>query len=498
MNVPLWLDTTTFPKYSTLNRDEEANICIVGAGITGVTLAYLLRNSGLKIVLIDSDKVLHGTTAYTTAKLTAQHDLVYHDLIKNYGEYNAKLYGNAQQAAIEFVASLNIDCDFEYKSSYVYTQKKGSIEKLEQEYTAAKQLGFDCELVTETELPYPIEKALVFHNQAQFHPLKYLVGLLNELEKAANVTIYEQTTAMEILTLEDERYQLKTSNQINITAQKIVQTCHFPFYDGLSLLFSKIEAKKSYLLAAKKASQKLNGMYISYEEPTRTLRQYQDYLIVGGENHRAGSNDDTLKKYENIQNFAEEQFHTTDISYKWSSQDYETIDKIPFIGAIKNSEIYVATGYQKWGMTNGTVAALLLHDLLLAKDNPWTHLFDPYRTNLKAQVKDLMVYNGKVAYEFIKGKLKTEAETLKLEPGMAKIIQTDEGKYGVYKDEAGELYTLDITCPHLGCELNFNRAEATWDCPCHGSRFSYKGAIIEGPAHHSLTGSKNKVDPNLF
>lgn len=498
MKVPLWLDTTDIPKYPSLDQNITADICIVGAGITGITLAYLLRDSGLKVVLIDSDKILHGTTAYTTAKLTAQHGIIYHDLIKNFGEYNAQLYANAQREAIEFVASQNIDCDFERKTAYVYTQQVKLIPVLEQEYKAAKQLGFDCDLVVDTELPFPIEKALGYHNQAQFHPLKYLVGLLKVIEPCSNVSIYEDTTATEVDQLDDGRYQIKTQTHVNLNVKKIVQASHFPFYDGLSLLFAKIEGEKSYLAASKQAAQKLSGMYISYEEPSRTLRQYKDYLIIGGENHRVGSPVDTLQKYENIRNFAKEQFQVSEMDYEWSTQDYLTVDKIPFVGSLNHSEIYVATGYQKWGMTNGTAAALLLHDLVLDKKNPRADLFNPYRKNLRAQIRNLVVYNGKVAYELIKGKLMIPDEDIQLAGGESKVIQTAKGKYGVYKDEKGEIYVLDITCPHLGCELNFNRAEATWDCPCHASRFSYKGDVIEGPAHHNLRADKNTVDPNLF
>lgn len=301
-----------------------------------------------------------------------------------------------------------------------------------------------------------------------------------------------------MIQLEGGRYQVKTQSHVNLNVKKIVQASHFPFYDGLSLLFAKIEGEKTYLMASKQASQKLSGMYISYEQPTRTLRQYEDYLIVGGENHRVGNTDDTIQKYENIRAFAKEQFQVSEVDYEWSTQDYLTVDKLPFIGSLNHSGIYVATGFQKWGMTNGTAAALLLHDLVLDKEHPWADLFNPHRKNLRAQLRNLVVYNGKVAYELIKGKLTTPDEDVELVGGESIVVQTDKGKYGVYKDEQGEIYALDITCPHMGCELNFNRAEATWDCPCHASRFSYKGEVIEGPAHHNLKTDKNNIDPNLF
>ena len=502
MNKSLWLDTTPLPTYQHLTKNIEADLCIVGAGITGITLAYVLRKSGLKIALIDSGQLLHGATAYSTAKLTAQHHIIYHDLIQNYGECSAKRYANAQISAIEFVKRTNIECDLEHLSSYVYTQQEEHVKVLEEEWNAAKQLGFDCELVSDLELPFKVEKALAFHNQAQFNPLKYLVGLLKELEESSNIMIYQQTAAAHLEQLEDGRYQIETKNNYQVTVKKVVQACHFPFYDGGSLLFAKIEARTSYLTASNQAATQLNGIYISYEKPARTMRNYKDFLIVGGEDHRTGTADNNLEKYEAIRHFIDKQFQISDIQYHWSTQDYMTPDKLPFIGELNDAGIYVATGYQKWGMTNGIAAALLLHDLVLGIANPWAELVNPQRFNLKAQFKDLVTYNSRVVAELVKGKLKmgelfvdVDAD---MEVGQSKVIETMAGTYGVYKDQDGGVHMLDITCTHLGCELRFNQGETTWDCPCHGSRFSYEGDVISGPAHHNLQPDKNKIDPNVF
>lgn len=505
MNKSLWIDTISHPTYRPLTEDIEADICIVGAGITGITLAYVLRNSGLKIALIDSGFMLHGTTAHSTAKLTAQHHIIYHDLIKNYGMCSAKRYANSQIAAIEFIKRTNIDCDLEQLSSYVYTQEREHVKVLEEEWNAAKQLGFDCELVSNLDLPLKVIKALVFHNQAQFNPLKYLVGLVEELEEESNIMIYEQTAAVELEQLEDGRYQIETKDNHHIIVKKVIQACHFPFYDGGSLLFAKIEARTSYLTATKVTNQEANhltGMYISYEKPTRTMRSYKDFLIVGGEDHRTGTVDNSDEKYAAIRHFVNDQFQISDIQYHWSTQDYLTPDKLPFIGELNAAGIYVATGYQKWGMTNGITAALLLHDLILGIENPLAELVNPHRFNLKAQFKDLVTYNSRVVAELVKGKLRVGELFVDLdadmEIGQSKVIETLAGTYGAYKDQDGVVHILDITCTHLGCELRFNQSETTWDCPCHGSRFSYQGEIINGPAHHNLRHDKNKIDPNLF
>lgn len=502
MRVPLWLDTVSAPHYPTLTHNLDVDVCIVGAGITGVTLAYLLKDTDLKVVLIDSDHVLHGTTAYTTAKVTAQHDLVYDHLIHSYGEYQAKCYANAQIDAIHFIEQtiqqLKIDCDFERKFAAVYTQDPKYVPTLEKEFEAYQKLGLKGHLVNELDLPFSIEKALILENQAQFHPLKYLIALLNSIANASNIEIYENTPATDIKKQESD-YVINTASRVQIRTQKVIQTSHFPFYDDLALLFAKIEPSRSYLIACEGGKNSPEGMYLSYEQPTRSIRTYQNLLVVGGETHRTGNQKDTIAKYEALKCFAHTNFHVDDVIYEWSTQDYETVDKLPFVGRMQeNDNIFVATGFRKWGMTNGTAAALLLCDLILGKENPYETLFSPKRKNLRAQIKNLIFYNAEVAFELLKGKLQYVEGVKSLAPGEATVISTDEGKYGIYKDEDQELFVVDITCPHLGCELNFNRAECTWDCPCHGSRFSYKGEIISGPAHYSLKSTKNKIDPNLF
>lgn len=504
MNVPLWLETSSIPSYPTLAEELTVDVCIVGAGITGVTLAYLLKNSGLKIALIDSDDFLHGSTAYTTAKLTAQHNLIYNNLIKNYGLDQAQHYANAQNKAIDFVREicdqLNIDCQLETLPAYVYSQDANAVQDIIDEYEAAKQLGFDCDLLDKLDLPFPIEKALVFQNQAQFHPLHFLISLLKEIEQSDCVALRSNTPARDLRHNENGTYSVLTDTNFSVHAKKVIQTCHFPFYDDLSLLFAKAEIDHSYLIAVENAHPMPAGMYISCDQPTRSLRTYRSLLLVGGENHRPGTVADTKQKYQALIDFASTNFHTKKVKNQWSTQDYISSDQIPYIGALHqdNHDLYVATGYCKWGMTNGIVAAMLLCDLVQQKDNEWTTLFSPSRFNLKAQFKGLLKNNGEVAFEYIKGKLKTADKSLYLEPDEATIIKTENGKVGVYKDLDSELHVLDITCPHLGCELVFNTAEKTWDCPCHGSRFSYRGDVIEGPAHTPLSHHKNNIDPNIF
>lgn len=502
MHQSLWSLSQTVPRYPSLTHHTKADVCIVGAGLTGITLAYLLKDTDLTVVLIDSDHVLSGTTAHTTAKITAQHDLIYHDLIQTFGEYYAKCYANAQREALQFISQTitthHIDCQFEKKFSAIYTQNDESIPVFEKEYEAYQKLGLNGRLVETLDLPFPIKKALILEDQAQFNPLKYAVALLSEIKNCPRIQIYENTPAIDIKK-RDSDLTVCTKPGYTIEAKKVIQTSHFPFYDDLNFLFAKMEAQTSYLIACEGVKKMPKGMYLSYEQPTRSIRTYENYLLIGGEDHRTGTEKETTARYEALKNFAHHYFSPSQISHWWSTEDYDTVDRLPYIGQMqKDDQIFVATGFKKWGMTTATMAALLLKDLILERESPYTLLFHPKRQRVVPQLKNLIRYNAKTAFELIKGKLKSVDEIGRLLPGEAITVKTEDGKYGIYKDNQNELWMVDITCPHLGCELSFNRAEQTWDCPFHGSRFKVTGEVVSGPAHCSLKPTKNHIHPNLF
>ena len=369
MHQSLWSLSQKTSTYPPLSQHTKTDICIVGAGITGITLAYLLKDTPLTICLIDSDRVSSGTTAYTTAKVTAQHDLIYHELIHTFGHYDAKCYANAQLEALDFISQTikqhRMDCEFERKFSAIYTQNAHDIPLFEKEYAAYQELGLKGRLVKTLDLPFPIECALILENQAQFNPVKYTTALLEEIQTYPNIRIYEQTAATDIKK-KDGTLTVCTSLGYEIEAQKVVQTSHYPFYDDLSFLFAKMEAQTSYLMACEGVKNMPEGMYLSYGQPTRSIRTYQNYLLVGGEDHRTGTEKETKTRYEALTRFATQHFAPSNISYRWSTEDYDTVDRLPYIGQMKQGDqIFVATGFKKWGMTTSTVAALLLKDLIL-------------------------------------------------------------------------------------------------------------------------------------
>jgi glycine/D-amino acid oxidase-like deaminating enzyme/nitrite reductase/ring-hydroxylating ferredoxin subunit len=489
MSNSFWIASSLGTNYPILEDNVKVDIAIVGGGMTGITCAYLLKNEGFKVAVIEANRILHGTTGHTTAKITSQHDLIYYKIKKNMGVEMAQQYADANQTAINTIASFvkekNIDCDFYSSSAYVYTQEDKYVKQIQDEVETASSLGIKATYLQEVPLPFPIKAAIRFDDQARFHPLKYLLTLANEIPGDGN-HIFEQTRAIDI---QQDNYCIVTTNRDkSVTAKKVIIASHFPFYDGNGLYFSRIFPYRSYVLGVKTKDEFPEGMFLSAEEPVRSLR-IQDFendklILVGGENHKTGQGKDTSIYYENLQNFAEQTFQVDSIPFRWSTQDYTTLDEVPYTGRLtsKTPNLYVATGFRKWGMTNSTASAIILRDLIVHGKSPWQEVYNPSRFTPGASAKTFIVENVDVAKHLVTGKLTAVPNEIDLRPGEGKVVDINNEKVGVYKDTDGNLHTVDITCRHMGCELKWNSAEKSWDCPCHGSRFTYDGDIIEGPA----------------
>lgn len=484
-----------FPSYPKLSEDLSVDVAIVGAGITGITAAYLLSKEGLKVALIEAGSVLNGTTGHTTAKLTAQHGLIYDELINHFGKEKARLYYESQMDAIKFVESTiqenGIECDFSKEDAFMYAVTDEYAEKLQTEWEAYKNLGIQGSLNDSIPFNIQTKAALVMKNQAQYHPLKYLKALLEEAV-SAGCFVYENTTAEDI---EDDHSQPKvvTKDGQRVTCNQVIISSHFPFYDKPGLYFARMYADRSYAIGVKTDKEYPGGMYISADSPTRSIR-YTPYngeklLIIGGENHKTGQGVDTLKHYEALEAFAEEVFGIKGYEYRWSAQDLVTLDKLPYIGEITSGRehILVATGYKKWGMTTGILAGHLLTDYVIGRNNPYKELYSPSRFQADPDLTNAITANADVAKHLLKGKLEIVGKIVEdLQDGEGAVVMYRGKRAGAYKDRNGKLYVVDTTCTHLGCECEWNHAEKSWDCPCHGSRFSYAGDVIEGPARKPL------------
>lgn len=500
---PFWLDSTPGTDYPTVKKDLKVDAAIVGGGLVGITSAYLLKKQGLKVAVVEADRIVQATTGHTTAKLTSQHDLCYAKLIKHLGREKARQYAEANESAIHFVAQLidelGIDCDFSRQSAYVYTQSEKYVEQIHQEIEAASSLGLKASYVEKLPLPFPVKAAECFKDQAQFHPRKYALSLAREIPGDGSY-IFERSRVVDVH--EGSPCTIITSGGDKLVADNLIISTHFPFYGGHGFYFARMYPERSYALGVRVKETFPGGMYITAENPGRSLRstpfEENELVIVAGEHHQTGEGTNTNEHYKSLIEFAQQTYQVIDIPYRWSTQDYRTLDDVPYVGRItaNSPNIYVATGFRKWGMTNSTVSSILLRDLIVKGESPWADVYNPARFEADPMVKNFVTANIGVAEHLIGDKLKSVPKEVELQQGEARVIGSEGEKVGIYKDKKGKTHAVDTTCTHMGCDLVWNAAELSWDCPCHGSRFTYEGEIIEGPALKTLRTDDNfKFNP---
>jgi glycine/D-amino acid oxidase-like deaminating enzyme/nitrite reductase/ring-hydroxylating ferredoxin subunit len=493
VNASLWVATTPETDYPRLEEDVSVDVAVLGGGITGLTAAYLLKNEGKTVALAEAKRIVCGVTGYTTAKLTVGHNLVYRRLVDTFGEDGARTYAASNHAAIERVAQLvdelRIDCDFERASNFVYTESADHVDAIREEVAAAGRAGVEAHFTTETDLPFPILGAARVDGQAQFHPRKYLLPLAATLPGDGS-HVFERTRARDVEET-DGRCTVVTDSG-RISAEQVVVATHLPFLDR-GLFFVKAHPAMSYAIAAEVSEAAApRGMYISIGQPTRSIRSTlsqeaeRRILVVGGEGHRPGLEEDTQRRYEALEGFLAERFEAHPVAHRWSAHDYTPLDGVPYIGKLRRGSrrVYAATGFAKWGLTKGTLAAMLITDAILGRANPWAEFYDAKRLKPLASARTFAKENGQVALHFVGARLKRR-ETLDevdLEPNEGRIVRLGRRHVAMFRDEGGAVHALSARCTHLGCLVEWNTAERTWDCPCHGSRFARTGAVIEGPA----------------
>ncbi len=429
--VSLWEEKAQFSEFKSLDGDISTDVLIIGGGMAGILCAYMLQQAGVPYVLVEAETICGGITKNTTAKITSQHGLIYSKLIKTLGLEKAKGYFRANEEALEAYRRIcqNIDCDFEQKSAYVYSID--DLKKIEDELNALERLGAEAEFSKETALPFRIAGAVKFPRQAQFNPLKFAAAITRELN------IFEYTRVCEL----KEGWAVTDKSRIN--AGKIIVATHFPFLNKHGSYFIKLYQHRSYVIALKNAPE-IDGMYVDQAQNGMSFRNYKEYLLIGGGDHRTGKKGGA---WQELRSFARRYYPEAEERYFWATQDCMTLDGIPYIGAYSanTTNLYVATGFNKWGMTSSMVAATLLCDMVMQNHNAYEEVFTPSRSILKPQ----LAVN---AFEAVVNLLTPAAKR----------------------------------CPHLGCALKWNRYEHTWDCPCHGSRFTKEGRLIDNPATGDL------------
>ena len=496
--VSYWLASTSDTDYPTLGQDIKVDLAIIGGGLVGISCAYLLKKEGLEIAVIEAGRICKGTTGHTTAKITSQHGLIYNKIQNNLGKELAQQYAEANEFAIGEIgkiAKINaIDCDYIPQSAFIYTQDEKYIQKIEDEVKVASKLGIKASYVDSIPFPMDIKGAVKFDNQAQFHPRKYILGLADSIYDKG-VKIFENTRVVDIEN--DGDYIIVSDRGKKVRSKHVIIASHYPFYNKHGGYFTRIYPEKSYIVGIKAKEKYPGGMYINAEEPARSLRHQNtdngELILVVGEHHKTGQSENTNKHYRALLDFANTLFTIEDISYRWSTQDCMTLDGVPYVGSFTSNtpNLYVATGFGKWGMTNSMVAAIILRDLIVKGQSPWQDVYNPSRKTIFASAKNFLVQNFNVAEQLIEGKLESLRENMAIEPGQGKVIKIDGKRIGAFRDEKGTLHLVNTTCTHMGCELNWNSAERSWDCPCHGSRFTYEGDIIEGPAVEPLKAGKD-------
>ncbi|MBO5869231.1 MAG: FAD-dependent oxidoreductase [Clostridia bacterium] len=423
----VWSSNTHRVKFESLKGNKSTDVLIIGGGIAGILCAYKLKNAGVDCILTEATEICSGITKNTTAKITLQHGAIFHKMIKRFGVDKARLYVQAQVDAIEEYARLSRknDCDYEIKDSYVYSLDDRT--KIEREVNALNKIGVKASFQRKTELPFEIAGAVGVKNQAQFHPLKFLYAISKDL------SIFEHTKVLEL------KPNKAITNHGVITYKKLIIATHFPILNKHGGYFLKLYQHRSYVVALKNA-QNVNGMYVDESETGLSFRNYGKLLLLGGGAHRTGKQGGC---WQELEAFAKKHYPKSKVVAKWATQDCMTLDEIPYIGQYSSStpDIYVATGFNKWGMTNSMVAADILCDLVQGKQNRYADVFSPSRSILRPQLA-----------------------------------------VNVFESTMGLLTPTTPRCPHLGCALKYNPAEHTWDCTCHGSRFTEKGELIDNPA----------------
>lgn len=471
----IWSQTCAIPQRDALPGDIQTEVAVIGAGMAGILIASALQEAGKQVIVLEAERVASGQTRNTTAKITCQHGLIYEKLIRTLGPEKARQYAQAAAAALEeyrrVISSRGISCDLERKNAYVYGMDAA---QLRREAAAAASLGFPATFVEETKLPFPTAGAVRFADQAQFHPLKFLQAIAEPL------TIYEHTSVKHV-----EGNQLITAHG-RVQAEQVVFACHYPFVNFPGMYFARMHQQRSYVIALENAAP-VDGMWIGAGAGGYSFRNYGSLLLLGGGGHRCGENS-AGSRYALLRQQAARWYPGSREVARWSAQDCVTPDSVPYIGpyAASRPNWFVATGFQKWGMTSSMVAAMLLRDRLCGRETPYAEVFTPRRFTGKT-----LSGAAREGAQAIKGlsrqvfQLPTRPAGA-LEPGHGGIVFQKGKKLGVYKDEGGALHPVNTRCPHMGCQLEWNGDERSWDCPCHGSRFDHQGKLISGPAQENL------------
>ena len=491
-SVSVWKDKSEELALAPLRKDITVDVAIVGGGITGITAAYILSRAGKKVAVLEARKIGEGSTGSSTGNLYCT--------IGSPGLHNIKSKFNGQKlkevvesrgAAVDFIEArvkeFNIDCDFVRVPWSLFTEDNSGKSFVENEQKAAEEAGI--QVTRDFAIPLKIETGFTVENQAQFNPLQYVVQMAKNI-RSENCQIYEMTKVTDVQ--EGETCTVVTAGG-KVTASHVIMATHSP--KGIYAVHMNMGPYREYAVAVK-----LNGNYPApgvwwnmLGSEHYSMRIYDTsrgkVLMVLGEMHKVGQKENNFECFANLEKYLRERFDVASVEFTWSAQQFKPSDGIPYIGlSTGNAKTYIATGFSADGLTYGTLSSMINCDLILGNENKWSKTYDASRITPMASAKEFVKENVNVAYEFIKDRL-TKSETdefAEIKAGQGKVMQLDGKKHGVYRDEEGKLHVVSAVCTHMGCINHWNEVEKSWDCPCHGSRFSIDGEVLEGPAYASL------------
>jgi glycine/D-amino acid oxidase-like deaminating enzyme/nitrite reductase/ring-hydroxylating ferredoxin subunit len=488
-----WVSSTGDADARVMEDDLYASVVVVGGGIVGLTTALLLKRAGFTVAVLEAGAVAAGVSGHTTGKLTAGHGIVYSRVERRLGSRHARLYAESQTAALELVFrladELGIDCDLERAPNYVFAEEEHEVELLSVEASAARRAGLDARVTHDADVPFPMRAALRLEAQGQFHPRKYLIGLARAVQ-GDGASVFQGVRALRIQ--EGSVFHVETTRG-TVLARHVVLATHVPI-TMKGWFFARVHPWRGYAVAAPVRDGTLDGMWINVGSPTRSLRTVPveeggRLILVVGQGHRAGQDGDTRERYGALEAYLHQHFPGSEIRYRWSTQDAYSVDGLPFVGRAggSDSRLLVATGFGGWGMTGGTLAGMLLADLIQGRSSEWARLYDAGRTTLVRAAPKLVRENANVARQLVGGRLKKRPGSLRDVPaGEGRVLDLDGRRAAVFRGEDGRVSAVSATCTHMGCVVEWNTGDGTWDCPCHGSRFEVDGSVIEGPATRPL------------
>ncbi len=496
MKKGLWIEKAERTQYEKLEGEESAEVVVIGGGISGLTTAYLLKKQGINVKLLEGNKIAYGTSGKNTGKITSLHSLCYQNIKTIYGKEFAFKYGQGNEKGIQIIKDIvrdnNIQCDLEIRDSLVYTLFDENLESIYDEVKITESIALPSRYTDKSSLPFDIKGGIIFNGQAMFNPRKYLLGLGSVLN-AGGKCIYENSRVIGVEKT-SLGYKVMTDEGF-INCKKIVVATHGPIFNKYGLYFVKSHGSTSYIIAIKgNKIDTVNEMSITVEKPKKSIRTVkigtEEYLLIAGEENRTGEENIKYNPYNNLLDFGKMCFgNDISVKYQWETEDIMTLDGIPYIGNYgKDTEdIYVITGLNKWGITNGTIGASIICDDILGKENIYKDVFSAQRFETISSITPITKNVATFSSNFIDARIDNADKTIEdIEKDSGDVISYKGEKAGVYKDKNGKCYIVDVVCPHLGCELTFNKIDKTWDCPCHGSRFTIDGKIIEAPTKEPL------------